>query len=50
MADLAPAVGDLSTTTRAQLQDSIAAMVGQDRFPSLGARSVFRRDNAVVRV
>lgn len=50
MADLAPEVGDPATVEDAALRASIAAMVSHDRFPCLGARSVFRRDNAVVRV
>ncbi len=50
MTELAPAVGDLATVEEEVLRESITAMVGHDLFPCLGARSVFRRDNAVVRV
>lgn len=50
MAELAPRVGDPATVEDAALHSAITAMVGHDRFPCLGARSVFRRDNAVVRV
>ncbi len=50
LVDLAPAVGEPAPVTRAQLENLIAAMAGHDRFPCLGARSVFRRDNAVVRI
>ena len=50
MTELAPDVGDPRTAEPRALLESLAAMVGGDDFPCLGARSVFRRDNAVVRV
>ncbi len=48
MAELTPAIGDPATLTDATLRQSVTEMVAHDRFPCLGARSVFRRDNAVI--
>lgn len=50
MVELAPDVGDPRTAQTDALHESLATMVARDDFPCLGARSVFRRDNAVVRV
>lgn len=50
MTQLTPEVGDPSTAPAQDLHDSLSAMVAHDDFPCLGARSVFRRDNAVVEV
>jgi FPC/CPF motif-containing protein YcgG len=50
MTDLAPAVDDPAAAPEAALTGSLAAMVTHDDFPCLGARSVFRRENATVRV
>lgn len=50
MAELAPRVDDPATVDDAELRTSVEELVGHDRFPCLGARSVFRRDNAVLRV
>lgn len=50
MVELAPDVGDPQTVQAQVLHESLATMVGRDDFPCLGARSVFRRDNAVVHV
>lgn len=50
MTELAPSVQNTVTADDETLRESIVAMVGHDRFPCLGARSVFRQDHAVVRV
>ena len=50
MTQLAPDVGDPTSAPDAELERSLAAMIAHDDFPCLGARSVFRRDNAVVQV
>lgn len=50
MVELAPDVGDPRTAATHALHESLATMVSHDDFPCLGARSVFRRDNAVVQV
>lgn len=50
MVELAPAVGDPRTAHTRALHESLATMVSRDDYPCLGARSVFRRDNAVVQV
>lgn len=50
MTELAPSVENTVTADDETLRESIVAMVGHDRFPCLGARSVFRRNHAVVRV
>lgn len=50
MVELAPDVGDPGTAETHALHASLAMMVNHDDFPCLGARSVFRRDNAVVQV
>lgn len=50
MTDLAPAVDDPAAASEADLTGSLAAMITHDDFPCLGARSVFRRENATIRV
>lgn len=50
MVELAPDVGDPRTAETNALHASLATMVSRDDFPCLGARSVFRRDNAVMQV
>ncbi|MEP6631484.1 MAG: guanitoxin biosynthesis heme-dependent pre-guanitoxin N-hydroxylase GntA [Lapillicoccus sp.] len=50
MTDLAPAVGNPRAASEAALTGSLAAMVAHDSFPCLGARSVFRQENATIRV
>ena len=42
--------GDPVTAEEEVLRESIGAMVASEGFPCLGARSVFRREHAVVRV
>ncbi len=50
MTDLAPSVAHPVDAPEDELTGSLAAMVTHDDFPCLGARSVFRRENAVLRV
>lgn len=50
MVDLAPPVGDPLHAHEDELRSSLAAMVARDEFPCLGARSVFRQENATMRV
>lgn len=50
MTQLTPDVDDPATASAADLHGSLSAMIAHDDFPCLGARSVFRRDKAVVEV
>ena len=50
MTDLAPAVGNPRAASEEALTGSLAAMVAHHAFPCLGARSVFRQENATIRV
>ena len=50
MVELAPEIPDPATAPRQVMADSIGDMVGHPDYPCLGARSVFRRDRATVRV
>lgn len=50
MPDLAPEVPQPATAPAGALAQSVAAMVADPDYPCLGARSVYRRDRATVRV
>ncbi|HET7398618.1 MAG TPA: guanitoxin biosynthesis heme-dependent pre-guanitoxin N-hydroxylase GntA [Intrasporangium sp.] len=50
MPDLAPDVPDPASAPDRALVESMSAMVGHPDYPCLGARSVYRRDRATVRV
>jgi len=50
MATLAPPVPDPESAPDVVLEGSIVEMVAHPDYPCLGARSVFRRDNATVRI
>ncbi|MEO7060387.1 MAG: guanitoxin biosynthesis heme-dependent pre-guanitoxin N-hydroxylase GntA [Lapillicoccus sp.] len=50
MTDLAPVVSDPSRASDAQLMTAFTQMVEHPDYPCLGARSVFRQENATVRV
>jgi FPC/CPF motif-containing protein YcgG len=48
--ELAPQVPDPATATESQLVEAMFEMIGHPDYPCLGARSVFRRDRATIRV
>lgn len=50
MADLAEPLKRPEAAAESELVESLAAMVSHPEYPCLGARSVFRRDRATVRV
>jgi FPC/CPF motif-containing protein YcgG len=50
MTQLSPPVPAPATATTAELIDAMQAMISHPDYPCLGARSVFRRDRATVRV
>ena len=50
MSQLAPPIADTAGASEDDLVASLTDMVAHDEFPCLGARSVFRRENATVHV
>lgn len=48
--ELAPEVPDPATATETELVEAMFDMIGHPDYPCLGARSVFRRDRATIRV
>ena len=50
MKHLGQTVADPATASAAEMVDALHAMISHPDFPCLGARSVFRRDRATVRV
>lgn len=50
MTQLAREVSDPGSASAEDLVEGMAAMIGHPEYPCLGARSVFRRDRATVRV
>ncbi len=50
MTELAPRIADPAGASEEDLVASLSDMIAHDEFPCLGARSVFRRENATVHV
>jgi FPC/CPF motif-containing protein YcgG len=50
LAELAPEISDPRTASEEELVAAMFEMIGHPDYPCLGARSVFRRDRATIRV